>query len=565
MSGNDVIVLNAILEQRRDEIAKTIKEDDFFEIFTFEQVLKNYDLSYEELESGKMGSGDDGGIDGFFLFINDELVDEDFNVDEIKKNPRMYLCLIQSKQSASFSEIAMDKIISTAFEIFDLSKSADDIKNRYNSLLVKKIQQFKSIYVNLAVKHPQLTVKFFYASKGNNQDVHQKVVAKSSNLIDIVTSRFAGSDCSVEFIGARQLLDAARTEKTYTLQLRFLENYISRGEDNYIILSKITDYCDFVSDEHGNLRRYVFESNVRDYQGEVEVNKDIRKTLEVNDDLDFWYLNNGVTILASHASIAGKTITLDDIQIVNGLQTTTTIYNYLAENKSKWREEGRGILVRIIVTKDPEARDRIIKATNNQTAIPTASLRATDRIQRDIEEYLVQYGWFYDRRKNYYKNLGKPSDRIVSIPYMAQSVMSILLKEPDNARARPSSLIKHNHDYKRVFNEEYGLNLYLTCAEIMKRIEIFLKDVSESLQDYVQFRFHLGMMVVFELLKKQNYTVAEVATLRGTILTNEALLDVFEKLVKLIDNYRKYNIGTLDKISKSRDLVEELINQDKLF
>lgn len=137
VSSNDVIVLNAILEQRRAEIAKSIREDDYFEVFSFEQILKNNDLSYEELESGKIGSGDDGGIDGFFLFINDELVDEDFSHEEVKRNPKMDLVLIQAKQSSSFSETAMDKVISTAFDIFDLSKKERDIKGRYNSFLVK--------------------------------------------------------------------------------------------------------------------------------------------------------------------------------------------------------------------------------------------------------------------------------------------------------------------------------------------------------------------------------------------------------------------------------------------
>ncbi len=141
VSSNDVIVLNAILEQRRAEIAKSIREDDYFEVFSFEQILKNNDLSYEELESGKIGSGDDGGIDGFFLFINDELVDEDFSHEEVKRNPKMDLVLIQAKQSSSFSETAMDKVISTAFDIFDLSKKERDIKGRYNSFLVKKITQ----------------------------------------------------------------------------------------------------------------------------------------------------------------------------------------------------------------------------------------------------------------------------------------------------------------------------------------------------------------------------------------------------------------------------------------
>jgi hypothetical protein len=99
-------------------------------------------------------------------------------------------------------------------------------------------------------------------------------------------------------LGARELLDASRLEKSYTLQLKFLANYISRGIDNYVVLSSLKDLFEFVTDEDGNLRQYIFESNVRDFQGNVEVNRDIRHTLDSDDNLDFWWLNNGITILA---------------------------------------------------------------------------------------------------------------------------------------------------------------------------------------------------------------------------------------------------------------------------
>ncbi len=44
--------------------------------------------------------------------------------------------------------------------------------------------------------------------------------------------------------------------------------------------------------------------------------------------LDFWWLNNGVTILVTAATVVGRTIHLENIQIVNGLQTTETIFQF---------------------------------------------------------------------------------------------------------------------------------------------------------------------------------------------------------------------------------------------
>ena len=164
---------------------------------------------------------------------------------------------------------------------------------------------------------------------------------------------------------------------------------------------------------------------------------------------DFWWLNNGVTLIASKAFLSGKTLTIEKPQIVNGMQTSFKIYKYFYETREK--EDTRNILVRVIgLDETPEGnntRNRIIQATNSQTRIPIASLRATDQIQFILEEYLKSFGFYYDRRKNYYKNERKPFNKIISITYLAQGIMSILLQRPNDARARPSSLSSVDDNY----------------------------------------------------------------------------------------------------------------------
>ncbi len=48
-------------------------------MFSAEQVLKDDDLSYEELASGIIDGGGDGGIDSLYLFVNDVAFDEDID------------------------------------------------------------------------------------------------------------------------------------------------------------------------------------------------------------------------------------------------------------------------------------------------------------------------------------------------------------------------------------------------------------------------------------------------------------------------------------------------------
>jgi len=61
MAQNDVVLLNGIIEQRLVEGLPSTERDEVFEYFSFEQLLKNYDLSREEFESGWTDGRGDGG------------------------------------------------------------------------------------------------------------------------------------------------------------------------------------------------------------------------------------------------------------------------------------------------------------------------------------------------------------------------------------------------------------------------------------------------------------------------------------------------------------------------
>lgn len=72
-------------------------------------------------------------------------------------------------------------------------------------------------------------------------------------------------------------------------------------------MAGLTAYNKFIRDDHGNMRRYLFDSNVRDFLGENRVNQEIMASLEEADSPEFWWLNNGITILATSAIPLGKT------------------------------------------------------------------------------------------------------------------------------------------------------------------------------------------------------------------------------------------------------------------
>src|SRR3546814_7510450 len=104
MAGNNKVLLDAIIESKKKEQASDIADDDFFELFTAENILKQEALTYDELQSGLIGSGGDGGIDAAYFLIDGRLIREDTDSNDFKKKPKFEIFFIQAKRTEGFAE-----------------------------------------------------------------------------------------------------------------------------------------------------------------------------------------------------------------------------------------------------------------------------------------------------------------------------------------------------------------------------------------------------------------------------------------------------------------------------
>ena len=367
---NDQIILGQIIQSKCAESDNELSESEYFEIFTASEILKDHDLTYDDVKYGIVGDGGDGGIDSIFTFLNGELVKEDTEINANQKKNVIELEIIQSKTSSSFSEGAITKFRETAEDLFNLGNTPQDYVQRYNQDLIDIIVLFRKVYETLVASFPSLTISYYYATQGDQ--VHPNVSGKVPKLNEEINKLFSGASFDFEFVGAKRLLELTRDIPSTSRKLEVAESPISTESGSYVCLVSLSKYFGFISDG-GSLSRSIFESNVRDYQGSVVVNTGIRNTLTNKESDNFWYLNNGVTIITPNAVSAGKQITIEDPQIVNGLQTSHEIYRYFSELEEPVVDD-RTILVRVICEKDEDARDRIIRATNSQTSIPLSPL-----------------------------------------------------------------------------------------------------------------------------------------------------------------------------------------------
>lgn len=98
MSEIDVKALETNFAKWRQDRAPEEKESDAFEVYSIEQVLKDSDLSDDEINFGRFGGADDGGVDGMYLFINRALILDETVVPE--SAIAVDLVIVQAKQDS---------------------------------------------------------------------------------------------------------------------------------------------------------------------------------------------------------------------------------------------------------------------------------------------------------------------------------------------------------------------------------------------------------------------------------------------------------------------------------
>ncbi|HBR82997.1 MAG TPA: hypothetical protein DD861_02155 [Erythrobacter sp.] len=554
MNQGLVDLLDAKIGQAKSAQAASDPDDQYFELFSAQNILGREALTPGDLEEGRLGDGRDGGIDAIYVFIDGHLVKEDTDPSDFRRKPQFVIHLIQAKRERSFTEKAADKFVSSARNLFDLGKNLRSAKNKrlYQETLLEKVEQFRSLYIGLAGKNPEVAFRYYYVTKGDVEECDEAVSLRVDEVEEVVLASFPDAQFSFEFVGAKELLALTRRRPSDELELEITE-HLAADPKGFVALARLDAYNKFLRDDDGNAYGHLFDDNVRAYQNSVEVNRNIAKSLHEEDEIDFWHLNNGITILCESANVPGKRILIVEPQVINGLQTSSEILNFF--DKDPNRRDSRQILVKVLPSTSSSARDRVIKATNSQTNVPPASLRASDSIHLDIEDTLKEAGYFYDRRKNLYKNEGRPRDKIVGISELAQAVMAIMLARPNDARARPSNLIKDDAEYAKLFNRKYNLSMYTAAAAIRKQVEEWFRKTSScDRADKNNVLFYIMLRVASSATGRVKPTSKSLASLDIAKITDKRIENAFRQVWKIYERH-----GADARAAKGSGMVKDVI------
>lgn len=580
--NNENKILEAIIENFRNEY-KLSKRQNIFNIFTAYEICKDKGITIEDAIDSCIDGGGDGGIDNIFVFINGLYIktSEDYNAisNNINSNSTLEIEVLQNKETTGFSGDVFQKLSNTFQNIFSENVNDNILKTLYKEELIEQINLFRKINNDIVkFNSSRIYVNIYYSTKSNRLDISSYVKNNEDSLINIINDNLCISNTKVIYNGIKELKQLHDKGTISNLNLKFEKNilstYMEEKNEACILLVGINDYYKFITDHNEVLKTYLFDNNIRDYQENTNlVNKDIIDTLNKPSNIDFWWLNNGITILVDNLEIKPNSLNLTSPRIVNGLQTSYCIYEKISKEPPIFKDnikENRNLLVKVIKVNNEKVMEDIILATNNQTPINTSDLIANNKIQKDIEELFKSKGYYYERRNNYYsRQVGISKSKIIDKMQLLQYCISILQKSPSIARSNPKTII-YKGNYNQILNDKIEMNIYLNLCVIAEKLNGYINSIEKDndvlYKNYgasiISFKLHIFLIIIILILKNNNFKSENIKDINISDI-NE---DIFYKSVDIIDKILKQS-NTTNKLyyAKTKQIDIDIINYNYNF
>lgn len=528
----------------RDEILKSYVRDfsehnalesrpepEQFERFVnFCVISKQYprDFDFEDLS---IGGGADSAIDGVAIIVNGNIVQEPEEIDFfLARNGSLSVSFsfIQSKTSAKFSGAQILNFLAGIRNFFG-DKSAIPENEDVQKLRVIKERIYKN---SISLDGPP-SLDLFFVTTGVWEDP-EHINGLVANELKVLKDRGLFAALNFQCIDAERLKQMYRDVRGRSLREVEFPSLVALPEiqgvrQSFVGSLAVREYLKLVTDSEGALQLNLFYDNVRDFQGQNSVNREIDATLKSGTgQAALAIYNNGITIIAKKIErISGK-VKLTDYQIVNGCQTSHVIF----ANRDHISLASH-IVVKVIETVDAEIAVNVIKATNRQTEVKVEAFESLSPFHKDLEDYYKARAAtrkrpiFYERRSKQYENIpGVKNSQVITLSAQIKAFVSACLAQPQSTHRYFGEVLDSNRDKMFVLGD--SLERYYTAASILNRLEgLFKRNVVRS--RYKGYKYHLVFMLY-------NYFV-KVHTTKGKPDFDSigAAIDDDGELKKLVD------------------------------
>jgi len=451
--------------------------------------------TYDIADINVDGQGDTG-IDGLAILVDGHIVnskgDVDFFRDQLGRLDVQFV-FIQSKTSPHFTAADVGTFLFGVRSFFDEHAkipASEEIKNL--RLLKDYIYQ-----LTIHMENPPECL-LYYVTTGqwcDDPNVVARADAERKQLSD--TNMF--SEVVFSAIDANKLKSVYRELRHKIVREVSFEKHtilpdIDGVKEAYLGILPCQDYLQLITDDEGEIQRGLFYDNVRDYQGDNPVNREISRTLsDKAANAQFVLLNNGVTIVAKTINKVGATFKITDYQIVNGCQTSHVLHRFREHLDSSVY-----LPVKLIVTDNPEITNRIIRGTNRQTEVLPEAFESLSPFHRTLEEFYSSFGknkdkrLYYERRSKQYASLPVKPREIVTLALQSQAFLAMFLDEPHSTHRYYGEILRSNRG--RLFSESHRPFPYYAAAYGLVRLQVYFNR-GKLPHSFRKYKYHILMLL----------------------------------------------------------------------
>jgi hypothetical protein len=270
-------------------------------------------------------------------------------------------------------------------------------------------------------------------------------------------------------------------------------------------------------------RNILFGQNLREALKKGSKTYDgIKKTI-IDEPHNFWYYNNGITIITKKLIVTDKKITLKEFSIINGAQTTSSFLQYLNEIEMDYPKKDRlkfsnkinevFILARIVETMDNnQFKHKITLYNNTQNPISTRDMVSNNTEQIQLQKKLLNSkpSIYIDIRRGAIKPKGIQLEkhRVITNTELAQFIYSSVLQKPFIAKDKKNTIFNKeknsaiiNEYYDAIFDIKSGTAFNLSVNEIDEIL--FIKELHKKAKQLIGNNYNEEVTSINERLKKE--------------------------------------------------------------
>jgi hypothetical protein len=347
-----------------------------------------------------------------------------------------------------FPANSIQRVIGSIGAIFDPGKPIE-----MNEDLMPKVEDIRSLIADGYI--PNIQCVFTNNGLKWNQD--------GDNHIE--NARLPENQVKFKYYNHKDIVESLMSKKSINETLQLAGKSVAEDFNfKRILIGKIN-----VKDIAELFEKYgddLLDKNIRKYLGisHNRVNSAIRDTLLGEKRDNFYFYNNGITMICSKFSYNALqsenwSVKVNDLQIINGGQSCKTILNTV-KNNPDLDYTNAYVLVRLYELTG-EGTDSLITdvtiATNSQNPVDLRDLRANDDLQKRLETAIAELGYFYKRKKD--NTFSSPEKTILS-SVAAESIYSIWKKKPFQAKFKKNELF--GVFYNDVFNNVNAAQLIIS-------------------------------------------------------------------------------------------------------